>query len=72
MLEELRKYRNATPFVPFTIHLSDGRHFPVNDQFHTAIGGQHRVVVYEEDKDAFMPLDDREISQVTPGVAVTR
>ncbi len=70
MIEELRKYRNATPFVPFTIHLSDGRKMPVNDPFHTAIGGRHLVVVYEEDKDAFTPLDDRKISQVTAGVAI--
>lgn len=66
MLEELRKYRNAMPFVPYTIHLRDGRLMHITDPYHVAFGGKGRlVVVYQENTDEFLSVDSRTISELS-------
>lgn len=68
MLELLRKYRNATPFVPFTIHFSDGRQMHVTDTYHVAFNGRQLVVVYQEGIDAFLRIDSDAIIQISADV----
>ena len=71
MIEELRKCRNATPFVPYTIRLRDGRQMHITDPYHVAFGGQH-VVIYREDTDQFLSVDGRIIGEVCPDAVAHR
>ena len=64
MLEELRKYRNAMPFVPFTVFFRDGRQLHVADTYHMAFGGRKLVVVYQESSDAFQRIDSEAVIQI--------
>jgi hypothetical protein len=49
-IEQIRKAYQAKPFQPFTIHLADGRAFPVpSPEFNLAIPTSRTFVVYHED-----------------------
>jgi len=43
--DELVRWRNAKPFVPFTIILEDGRRFDVTDTFKMALNDRIVLVV---------------------------
>jgi hypothetical protein len=45
MLEEIRKLVQSGPFVPFTIHLADGRELRVPTVDHIAVGPEGRRIV---------------------------
>ena len=50
MISEVRKYWRATPFIPFAIHLSDGREFKVPTFEHMAIHPKgNRAIVFADD-----------------------
>jgi len=45
--EQLRAMRNSQPFRPFTIHLADGRSFPVpHRDFVSQSPGGRTIIVY--------------------------
>ena len=48
MLDELRKWIKAMPFLPFTVHVDDGRSFPVPHPDHILVTTKG-VVVIEDD-----------------------
>ena len=49
-IDELRKLREANPFVPFTIHLADGRSYRINHREYISMSPVGRtVIVYGED-----------------------
>jgi len=56
-IEEIRKAHRAEPFVPFVLHLADGRKIPVRDPFFMLLPpGTRRITVAVED-DAFDFID---------------
>jgi hypothetical protein len=56
-IEEIRKAHRAEPFVPFVLHLADGRQIPVRDPFFMMLPpGSRRVTVAVAD-DAFDFID---------------
>jgi hypothetical protein len=56
-IQQLRAAQQATPFRPFTIHMADGRAFPVpHPDFLSMSPTGRTVIVYQED-DAFSILD---------------
>lgn len=63
-IEHLRATREANPFVPFTIHLADGRslHVPHRDYLSMSPAGR-TVIVYHGD--AFSTLDLLLVTEVT-------
>ena len=51
--EEIRKLLRARPFVPFTVHLPEGRSVRVTNSEFALIGPQGRTMfVYDTDPDA--------------------
>ena len=48
ILDQLRK-RLANGIQPFTLHLSDGRNFPVRHPEYVAVGQKTVVVIGEDD-----------------------
>jgi hypothetical protein len=49
-IEQLRTFRDAQPFRPFTMHLADGREVPVNHrEFMMASPSGRMVSVYQPD-----------------------
>ena len=56
-IQQLRAAQKATPFRPFSIHMADGRSFPVpHPDFLSMSPTGRTVIVYEQD-DAFSILD---------------
>lgn len=56
--EQLRAVRDATPFLPFVIHLTDGRSFPIPHRDYLSISPHGRVAtVYRDDSEAFHYVD---------------
>ena len=55
---ELRKQHRAQPFVPFTIHLADGRAFRVpHPEWMWMSPGSGRIVVVADGKNSFDLVD---------------
>lgn len=55
--EQFRQMREANPFRPFTIHLADGRAFPVpHRNFVSQSPGGRTILVYQGDE-AFSIVD---------------
>jgi hypothetical protein len=55
VIGEIRKLREKRPFVPFTIHLTDGRKFPVPTIDHFLIVGSRGVVLNDNDSIEILP-----------------
>lgn len=49
MIQRVRELMGQQPFVPFTIHTSDGRSVPVPTTDHIAASGQFYVIVTHDD-----------------------
>jgi hypothetical protein len=50
-IEQLRNFYNAQPFLPFVMHLADGRQIPVQHREFIATAPSGRtVVVYQPDE----------------------
>ena len=49
MLEELRERIKAIPFLPFTVHVADGRSFPVPHPDHILVTSKGLVVIEGDD-----------------------
>jgi hypothetical protein len=59
-IEAVRKHYDAQPFIPFEIHLADGRVFPVAHREFLALGPTGRTVaVAQPGDDSFDILDVR-------------
>ena len=57
MLEQVRKAYRAEPFVPFVLHMADGRKIPVPERIFMALPpGSRRITVAVSD-DAFDFID---------------
>lgn len=48
MLEELKKWTKAIPFLPFTVHVADGRSFPVPHPDHILVTAKGLVVIEDD------------------------
>ncbi len=55
MIGEISKLKRNIPFVPFTIHLADGRHFQVPTTDHFLIVGTRGVVLNNNDSIEILP-----------------
>jgi hypothetical protein len=55
MIGDIRKLRQNRPFVPFTIHLADGRHFTVPTVDHFLVVGSRAVVLNDNDTIEILP-----------------
>jgi hypothetical protein len=56
-IQQLRAALRASPFRPFTIHMADGRLFPIpHPEFLSMSPSGRTVIVYQEDED-FSILD---------------
>jgi hypothetical protein len=63
-VEHLRSLRDANPFVPFTIHLADGRsHRVVHRDYLSMSPGGRTVIVYHGDE-AFSLVDMLLVTEV--------
>jgi len=49
MIKRVRELIAHVPFLPFTIHTSDGRDIPVPTSEHIAVSGQFYVIVTHDD-----------------------
>ena len=49
MLEVLRERIKAIPFLPFTVHVADGRSFPVPHPDHILVTSKGLVVIEGDD-----------------------
>ena len=57
-IEQLRNARLATPFRPFTIHVADGRSFPVSHpDFISQSPAGRTVIVFGQGEDEFSIRD---------------
>ena len=57
-IEQLRNVRSATPFRPFTIHVADGRSFPVpHPDFISQSPAGRTIIVFGQGEDEFSILD---------------
>lgn len=67
--EEIRRLLRARPFIPFTIHMPEGRSVRVSNSEFALLGPQGRTMfVYETDPDApFNLLDVMLITRVEVG-----
>lgn len=64
-IEDIRKLRNAAPFQPFVIHMSDGRTIPVTAKARVGIAPWGKIGVFEGSR--FHLLPPAEIAEVRPG-----
>ena len=55
MIEDIRKLKQNSPFVPFTIHLADGRQFLVPAVDHFLVVGNRAVVLNENESIEILP-----------------
>jgi hypothetical protein len=63
-IEQLRNVHNANPFKPFTLHLADGRSFPVpHRDFLSQSPAGRTVIVYGEGEE-FSILDRLLVAEV--------
>jgi hypothetical protein len=60
--KQLLEFIQRRPFVPFEIHVSDGRVYPVDHPEFIAINRDHSVLVY------FTPEDDRTLWTDVPNI----
>jgi len=49
MLGELRRLAKQAPFIPFTIHMADGRQFRVQHPDHLFVGQRFHAVLEQDD-----------------------
>ena len=55
MIGDIRKLKQNSPFVPFTIHLADGREFLVPTVDHFLVVGNRAVVLNDNDSIEILP-----------------
>ena len=55
MIGDIRKLRQNTPFVPFTIHMADGRKFQVPTLDHFLVAGSRAVILNDNDSMEILP-----------------
>ena len=55
MVDEISKLRRNSPFVPFTIHLADGRRFEVPTIDHFLVAGRRAVVLNDHNAIEILP-----------------
>ena len=55
MIDEISKLRRHRPFVPFTIHLADGRRFEVPAIGHFLVVGRRAVVLNDNQTIEILP-----------------
>jgi len=65
MLEQVRKAYRAEPFVPFFLHLADGRRIPVRERFFMALPPGSRKITVAVSDDAFDFIDARLVTDLT-------
>lgn len=63
--EEIRNARRAEPFVPFVLHLADGRKFPVRERFFMVFPPGSRTISVAVSDDAFDFIDPRLVTHLT-------
>ena len=56
-IQQLRAAHRATPFQPFTVHMADGRSFPIPHPDFLSMSPTGRTVIIYADNDEFSILD---------------
>lgn len=67
MIANIRNFLAAAKFVPFTIHMADGRRIEVPTRDHIAVG--RRGVVVMDDNDNFQILSGLLMTSVEANIA---
>lgn len=57
MLEQVRKAYRAEPFVPFVLHLANGRRIPVRERFFMMLPPRCRTITVAVSDDAMDFID---------------
>ena len=55
MIGDIRKLRQNRPFVPFTIHMADGRNFEVKTIDHFLVVGFRAVILNDDESIEILP-----------------
>ncbi len=55
MIGDIRKLRQNSPFVPFTIHMADGRKFQVPTLDYFIVAGSRAVILNDNDSMEILP-----------------
>ncbi len=64
-VQQLRAAREAVPFMPFRIHLADGRSHPVPHRDYLSVSPSGRIVTVYLDEDAGSMLDSLMITELS-------
>ena len=64
-IQQLREARQAVPFRPFTIHLSDGRSHPVPHRDYLSMSPGGRTVIVYLNEEAGSMLDSLMITELS-------
>jgi len=63
-IEEIRKAYRAEPFVPFVLHLADGRKIPVRERIFMMLPPGTRTITVAVADDAFDFIDARLVTDL--------
>ncbi len=63
-IEEIRKAYRAEPFVPFVLHIADGREIPVRERFFMMLPPGTRTITVAVTDDAFDFIDARLVTDL--------
>jgi hypothetical protein len=57
MTSDIRQHLQAQPFVPFTVHVADGReyHIPTPDHAHVHPNGERVSIFTDNDREFILP-----------------
>jgi hypothetical protein len=63
-VEQIRKAYRAEPFVPFVLHLADGRKIPVRERIFMMLPPGTRTITVAVADDAFGSIDARLVTDL--------
>lgn len=63
-IADIRKARRAEPFVPFVLHIADGRKIPVRERFFMMLPPGTRTITVAVTDDAFDFIDARLVTDL--------
>lgn len=66
-VQQLRSAHSAAPFRPFTIHMADGRVFPIPHPDFLSMSPSGRTVIVYRDNEEFSILDTLLMTEIAMG-----
>lgn len=71
-VEQLKLFHEARPYVPFTIHVADGRSIPVPHPEFLARSPSGRTIIVATSDDALEAIDMLLVTRLSKGVRAVR